>query len=685
MTLRNAFADLAIEPTQQAILAELAQKLEPGQAVALDAATLTALETVTAVISSIPAVDLSPATLAALETINAAISGSVSISNFPATQEVSGTVGLDAAALAALEDITVSIPDQVQVFGPLSDTQLRASPVPVTTGLSQPITDAQARATPLPVSVAAGTVEVSNIAALAVLNAISVNAYDLQVAPYTGVTAITQDYMLSRLEAEFSTATTRTITVRTQVGVVLWTQEVTALDVSVDFGNLSFDAGDQITVTVTQTDAPCTMDLRLVVQAGSSMLGGNPSLGESGAKIGKVDIDVAAGPSGDAFGRLRVTSPFTLLDAQHQYNESPLFMADWASGGGITHLPNESGVQLTSNGTAGNYCRWQSRRYMRYQPGKSQLIIMTGALGTPEAGVRRRMGYFDNEDGLFVEQDGLNGVFFVRRTSTSGVPVDNRIAQVDWNGDKFDGSGPSGAIFDPSKMQLFMIDFEWLSIGRVRFWFDIGGRPWLAHQITLANTITTPYMKTANLPIRYEVAHTATTGTPASLKAICQTVMTEGGQDQTGISHTASTGAIATSVAGLDIPVIAVRKKLTFNGLVNRALCSLMELQVLSDQALYWELVLDPVLTGASWTSVAVNSVMEQDISSTAMAGGEVIAAGYAPGGQRGGVTQAAIDLEQFVFALSPDGSQSSVIGLRVSRLGSNTNCYAAIVLREEY
>jgi hypothetical protein len=52
-------------------------------------------------------VALDAATLAALENVNATVSGSVSVNNFPTTQAVSGTVALDSATLAALETINV--------------------------------------------------------------------------------------------------------------------------------------------------------------------------------------------------------------------------------------------------------------------------------------------------------------------------------------------------------------------------------------------------------------------------------------------------------------------------------------------------------------------------------------------------------------------------------------------------
>lgn len=83
---------------------------------------------------------------------------SVNVGNFPATQTVAGSVALDAATLAALETISVANFPAVQpvsdnggsltVDGPVTDAQLRASAVPV----SGPLTDAQLRATAVPVS-----------------------------------------------------------------------------------------------------------------------------------------------------------------------------------------------------------------------------------------------------------------------------------------------------------------------------------------------------------------------------------------------------------------------------------------------------------------------------------------------------------------------------------------------------
>ena len=115
----------ATEVTLASLLTELGQKLEPGQAVALDSATLAALESVTA-----------------------AVTGSVSVTNLPATQPVSATalpLPVGAATQTTLAAVLAALA-LVPVSGPLTDAQIRATALAVSTGLTQPLTDAQLRA-----------------------------------------------------------------------------------------------------------------------------------------------------------------------------------------------------------------------------------------------------------------------------------------------------------------------------------------------------------------------------------------------------------------------------------------------------------------------------------------------------------------------------------------------------------
>lgn len=389
----------------------------------------------------------------------------------------------------------------------------------------------------------------------------------------------------------------------------------------------------------------------------------------------------------DAFLRLRTSSPVTLLDAVHQYNTSPLFWSEWSSGGSLTHLPNESAVRLTVNGTSGNFCRYQSRRYLRYQPGKSDLTIMTGVLGAAETGVTRRWGRYDNNNGLFLEQT-ISGISLVRRTSTSGAPVDNATTQSSWNVDKLDGTGPSGVTLDVTKAQLFKIDFQWLSIGRVRFFFEIAGRTILVHQLNLSNVLDTPYMATANLPVRYEIFNTATTGIPSTLKAICASVQTEGGQDTTGILRAASNGTTTKTVTNVPTAVLSIRLKSTFGGQVNRGSTAFLGLEIVADSNVYWELVRNSTLAVPVWNSVGANSIMEQDTASVTAVGGEVVVAGYSTGGSGSTsvISNVAFTEEDFRLTLDPAGAVSDILTVRMTRIGAGTtSVLCAFRVSEEY
>jgi hypothetical protein len=81
-----------------------------------------------------------------------------------------------------------------------------------------------------------------------------------------------------------------------------------------------------------------------------------------------------------------------------------------------------------------------------------------------------------------------------------------RVPQSEWNLDKCDGTGPSGYNLDLSKMQMFYIDYSWYGAGSVRFGFrDTVGKVIYCHRFYNNNINTEAYMRSGNLPARYEV------------------------------------------------------------------------------------------------------------------------------------------------------------------------------------
>lgn len=84
--------------------------------------------------------------------------------------------------------------------------------------------------------------------------------------------------------------------------------------------------------------------------------------------------------------------------------------------------------------------------------------------------------------------------------------VDTKVPQNEWNIDKADGTGPTGFNLDIHKIQMTYIDFSWYGAGKVRFGFkDQHGVARYFHEFIHGNKQTESYMRSGNLPSRYEI------------------------------------------------------------------------------------------------------------------------------------------------------------------------------------
>lgn len=266
----------------------------------------------------------------------------------------------------------------------------------------------------------------------------------------------------------------------------------------------------------------------------------------------------------------------------------------------------------------------QSHRFHAYVPGKSQLVLMTFMMGAAKTNVVRRVGYFDDNDGLFFEQNGTVDVAVVRRTSTSGSVVDNRIVQADWNLDTLDGNGPSGIVLDLLKAQILVIDFQWLGIGRIRYGFDIGGVIVYVHEILNANKLDTVFMRTPTLPTRYEILNSGTTARQSTMKEICCSVASEGGYNLPGYEFSVSRGIVNRAVTSLT-PILAIRLKNEFpSGENNRRTAKFLNAGVITetnDAHFYIRHIHEAVDITATWLAVEGGSSVEYSLDISALTG----------------------------------------------------------------
>lgn len=99
-----------------------------------------------------------------------------------------------------------------------------------------------------------------------------------------------------------------------------------------------------------------------------------------------------------------------------------------------------------------------------------------------------------------------------RSTTVSGVRCNVtqniKVPQSQWNLDRCDGSGPSAYNLDITRMQMCYIDYTWYGAGFVRFGFRMtDGSVIYAHKIANNNNNFQAYMRSGNLPARYEVTN----------------------------------------------------------------------------------------------------------------------------------------------------------------------------------
>jgi hypothetical protein len=323
-----------------------------------------------------------------------------------------------------------------------------------------------------------------------------------------------------------------------------------------------------------------------------------------------------------------------------------------------------------NSGSSGTALR-QTKKIYAYQPGKSLLVLVsfciTAGIGT------HRVGFFNQFDGIFFEYSG-GAAYFTTRNQGS----DTKMVQSMWNLDKLDGTGPSKLILDHTKAQLAWFDFEWLGVGSVRCGFFINGQMIPCHVWHHANFVTSVYMTSAMLPIRYEVS-----GTSASLKQICSSIVSEGGYDPNPITFTTSRGStnatlVDLGTAGTIVPLISIRLRSNrLYGLVTLRQIDLFNSS--SSDGVQWYMIYNPVLTTPSWTNHPTSNLVQYDITSTTLTNGQIVTGGYA---DRSGRVQFDNTSPDFTIGQSDIGT-AEILTFAASGFANNLKAAVRLVWNE--
>ena len=399
-------------------------------------------------------------------------------------------------------------------------------------------------------------------------------------------------------------------------------------------------------------------------------------------------------PSGtltDAFGRLRISQPLTLFDSTHRFADNGLWAtSNTAGNSSYSFSNNQSLITMTVGTTANAEVIRETTKVFSYQPGKSLLTMSTFAMETPKANVRQRVGYFGGENGIYFENSS-NTNYFVLRSNTSGNVTETRVAQTDWNVDKFDGTGYSAQSggaehtggLDVSKTNILWMDIEWLGVGDVRCGFVVDGKMVPAHIFHNDNKNIVPYMTTATLPLRYEIKNTGVTTSNSTMKQICSTVISEGGYELYGSQQAIQTpinAPIDLTVAGTYYNLISLRLKTERLDAV--AILTAISLIGLTNNAYYnWQVRAGGTTTGGTWVSAGDNSAIEYKIDAATITGGRILASGFTTSTTQSTVPVDILKEALFKFQLERNGLTGTAfeITLCAASQTAGADMYASI------
>lgn len=319
------------------------------------------------------------------------------------------------------------------------------------------------------------------------------------------------------------------------------------------------------------------------------------------------------------FGGVRAASDLVFSDNVHPYPGATTaydpdvygYEKDGGSKGSIAHLADQSALALTlSDGTNGAKSRLRTHDQVRYQSGAPSCIEITGyQSNSGVANQVRRLGIFDDEDGVFFQTKGTTN-YLVLRSSSDGSTGDDEVQQSSWNVSTYPG-------LDITKGNRFRFVIAWLGVEGIQCF--INGVH--VHTFSFANTLARPYMKSATLPISAEIVNTAAASAGGTLTYICSSARILNGGDyalKPMVYSRATTGVAATLV-----PLYSIRINATVNTVNSRVQFLPKYAAFFSETAAgAFALVLNPSLTGATWAATSPSPAAQIDTAATAMSGG---------------------------------------------------------------
>ena len=166
------------------------------------------------------------------------------------------------------------------------------------------------------------------------------------------------------------------------------------------------------------------------------------------------------------------------------------------------------------------------------------------------------------------------GITFTNTKKQTGVTqTENWTFQDDFNLDKLDGTGYSGVTIDPSKLNVYQINFRWLGAGEIRYAIEnpTNGDMMFFHHEHYTNRNESPHLDNPSMKIGYVAANL---GAPASGVVTCTGSSFLGAIEGLVTNTRLPYSVTATRNSGMNTPgtlyhLLTLKNKIIYQGKIN--------------------------------------------------------------------------------------------------------------------
>lgn len=329
----------------------------------------------------------------------------------------------------------------------------------------------------------------------------------------------------------------------------------------------------------------------------------------------------------DPYGDVRVTQKTPVIEIKSCFGLSVLRdIATKVGTGTVTNTPGQSEyvLSVTANNDLAALTSAERGRYVSGFGAEVGIAVRIPGLATNQTA---RWGLFDGNDGFYYKMTGSNFSLVISRNG-----VVTEIQREAWNGDKMDGTGPSGLTINPADGKIYNILFSWYGYGIIDF------RVVSVDRITLQQRYISLHrywpqgqtsIQNPNLPLYASIQNPSSGSSPGVIYVAGRQYSIVGDYTPLRRINSAYRTDFAINSTTNFLPVISVRRKTGYLG--NAVKISSADLISTTQQII--QIRVNGSLTGpTTWVNineqVATETAMEMDISSTGITGGYIIWSG---------------------------------------------------------